>query len=174
MQDIAPPVGGPGKAALPYHYMWETRGNWLTAGEISFGRCRWTRNRDSPVQSRAGAKNVLKASRISLRDLLYPLPQVTASAVVGTSSEVVRNRNAARGPRGGKHFRFRAHIRANPCFIRDARRYAARSRALLFIQIFARNIILRHLMRAHFPLIVAPGVLHASYDSGLERVSFLD
>ena len=63
---------------------------------------------------------------------------------------------------------------ANPCFIRDARRYAARSRALIFIQIFAGNIILRHLMGAHFPLIVAPGVLHASYDFGLERVSFLD
>jgi hypothetical protein len=24
----------PGKAALPYLYMWETRGNWLTAVEI--------------------------------------------------------------------------------------------------------------------------------------------
>jgi hypothetical protein len=85
-----------------------------------------------------------------------------------------RNRNAARGPRGGKHFRFRAYIRANPCFIRDARRYAARSRALIFIQIFAGNIILRHLMRANFPLNPAPGVFHASHDFGLERVSFLD
>jgi hypothetical protein len=72
-QDIAPPVGRPGKAALPYPYMWETRGNWLTAGEIFFGRCRWTRNRDSPVQS---------------RDRLYLLTYVTASAVVVTSSEV--------------------------------------------------------------------------------------
>src|SRR5260370_22200859 len=90
------------------------------------------------------------------------------------SSEVLRNRNAAHVPRSGKHFPLRAHIRANPCFMRDARRYAAQSLALIFIQIFAGNIILRHLMRAHFPLIVAPGVLHAAYDFGLERVSFLD
>jgi hypothetical protein len=81
-------VGRPGKAALPYLYMWETRGNWLTAGEIFFGRCRWTRNRDSPVQSRARARNVLKATRIPLRDRLYLLTYVTASAVVVTSSEV--------------------------------------------------------------------------------------
>ncbi len=95
MQDIAPPVGRPGKAALPYLYMWETRGNWLTAGEIFFGRCRWTRNRDSPVQSRARARNALKATRIPLRNRLYPLPYVTASAVVVTrrkSSEIVMRR----------------------------------------------------------------------------------
>src|SRR5882762_2972868 len=46
--------------------------------------------------------------------------------------------------------------------------------ALIFIQIFAGNIILRHLVRANFPLIVPPGVFHASHDFCLERVSFLD
>jgi hypothetical protein len=40
MLDIAPPVGRPenstGQGSLPYLYMWETRGNWLTAVEIFF------------------------------------------------------------------------------------------------------------------------------------------
>jgi hypothetical protein len=49
-----------------------------------------------------------------------------------------------------------------------------RGTLLFFIQIFAGNIILRHLMRANLPLIVAVGVLHASHHVGLERVSFLD
>ncbi len=33
--------------------------------------------------------------------------------------------------------------------------------SLLFIQILAGNIILRHLMRANFPLVSVPGVFHA-------------
>jgi hypothetical protein len=44
---------------------------------------------------------------------------------------------------------------------------------LLFFQIFAGNIILRHLMRANFLLVRVPGVFHALHHLGLERVSFL-
>jgi hypothetical protein len=179
MQDIAPPVGPPWQGSPPLSLHVGNQRKLAHCGRNIFWQMQMDEKQglSSSIErerERERERDVLKATRIPLRDRLYPLPYVTASAVVVTSSEVVRNRNAARGPRGGKHFRFRAHIRANPCFMRDARRYAARSRALIFIQIFARNIILRHLMRAHFPLIVAPGVLHASYDFGLERVSFLD
>src|SRR5487761_863628 len=45
--------------------------------------------------------------------------------------------------------------------------------SLLFIPIVAGNIILRHLMRANFPLVSVLGVLHALHRVGLERVSFL-
>src|SRR5664280_1960144 len=44
---------------------------------------------------------------------------------------------------------------------------------LLFIQIFARNIILRHLMRADFLLISVPCVFHALHHFALQRFSFL-
>ena len=45
---------------------------------------------------------------------------------------------------------------------------------LLFIQIFAGNIVLRHLMRANFLFIGVPGVFHDRHYVGLERVSFLE
>jgi len=55
---------------------------------------------------------------------------------------------------------------------------------LLFVQIFARNIILNiqllhtqtspHLMRANFLLISVPGVFRARHYVGLERVPFDD
>jgi hypothetical protein len=45
---------------------------------------------------------------------------------------------------------------------------------LLFVEIFARNIVLRDLVRANFLLVGVPSALHASHDVGLERVPFLD
>src|SRR5467141_1083192 len=49
-----------------------------------------------------------------------------------------------------------------------------RSLTTLFIQILTGNIILRHLMRANFPLVSVLGVFDALYHVGLERVSFLE
>src|SRR5712692_6603377 len=46
--------------------------------------------------------------------------------------------------------------------------------SLLFIQIFAGNIVLRHLVRANFLLISVPGVFDARHYVGLERVSFIE
>ena len=46
--------------------------------------------------------------------------------------------------------------------------------SLLLIQILAGNIILRHFMRANFPLVRILGVFHALHHIGLERVSFLE
>src|SRR5438445_4580617 len=46
--------------------------------------------------------------------------------------------------------------------------------SLLFVQIFAGNIILRHLVRANFLLISVPGVFDARHYVGLERVSFIE
>src|ERR1039458_1733667 len=45
---------------------------------------------------------------------------------------------------------------------------------LLFIQILAGNIILRHFMRANLLLVSATSVFYARHCVGLERVSFLD
>jgi hypothetical protein len=52
------------------------------------------------------SEKYLKGHPDSIARSLSLLPYVMASAVVVTSSEVVRNCNAARGPRGGRHFRF--------------------------------------------------------------------
>src|SRR5207244_9368306 len=49
-----------------------------------------------------------------------------------------------------------------------------RAHSLLFIQIFAGNVILRHLVRENFLLISVPSVFHARHYVGLERVSFLE
>src|SRR5882762_2757844 len=49
-----------------------------------------------------------------------------------------------------------------------------RSLTTLFIQILTGNIILRHLMRANFPLVSVLGVFDALYHVGFERVSFLE
>ncbi len=46
--------------------------------------------------------------------------------------------------------------------------------SLLFIQILAGNIILRHLVRANLLLVSVTSVFHACHCVGLERVSFLD
>ncbi len=46
--------------------------------------------------------------------------------------------------------------------------------ALLLIQIFAGDIILRHLVRANFALGGVPRALYAAHYVGLERISFLD
>jgi len=43
-----------------------------------------------------------------------------------------------------------------------------------FIQVLAGNIVLRHLMRANFPLVTVIGIFHAFNHVGLERVSFLE
>src|SRR6266566_9461975 len=48
------------------------------------------------------------------------------------------------------------------------------SNSLLFVQMFAGNIVLRHLMRANFLLISVPGVFHALHYVSLKRVSFLE
>ena len=48
------------------------------------------------------------------------------------------------------------------------------ARSLLFVQIFAGNIVLRHLMRANFPTLSVPSVFHAHHYVGLEGVSFLE
>lgn len=48
------------------------------------------------------------------------------------------------------------------------------ARSLLFIQILAGNIILRHLMRANLLLVRVTSVFYAPHCVGLERVSFLD
>jgi len=48
------------------------------------------------------------------------------------------------------------------------------ARSLLFIQILAGNIILRHLMRANLLLVSVTSVFYARHCIGLERVSFLD
>lgn len=45
---------------------------------------------------------------------------------------------------------------------------------LFFIQIFAGNIVFRHLVRANFLFFGVPSALHASDNVGLERVPFLD
>src|SRR5260370_381352 len=58
--------------------------------------------------------------------------------------------------------------------IRTLCRRGERAHSLLFIQIFAGNIILRHLVRANFLLISVPSVFHARHYVGLERVSFLE
>src|SRR5258708_20630071 len=51
--------------------------------------------------------------------------------------------------------------------------YTTLFRSLFFIPILAGNVILRHLMRANFPLVRAFGVFHALHHLGLERVSLL-
>jgi hypothetical protein len=48
------------------------------------------------------------------------------------------------------------------------------ARSLLFIQILAGNIVLRHLMRANLLLVIVTSVFYARHCVGLERVSFLD
>ena len=45
---------------------------------------------------------------------------------------------------------------------------------LLFVQIFTRHIILRHLVRVNFLFIGALGVFHADHRGSLERISFLE
>jgi hypothetical protein len=46
--------------------------------------------------------------------------------------------------------------------------------SLLFIQILARNIILRHLVDVNFHFISVLGVFHALHNVGFERVPFLE
>lgn len=45
---------------------------------------------------------------------------------------------------------------------------------LVFIEIFARNIVFRYFVRANFLLVGVIGTLHTGHDIGLECVSFLD
>jgi hypothetical protein len=46
------------------------------------------------------------------------------------------------------------------------------ARSLLFVQIFAGNVVLRRLMRANFLTLSIPSVFHAHHYVGLERVPF--
>ena len=57
---------------------------------------------------------------------------------------------------------------------KNAIRIGAESRSLLFIQIFARNIILGHLVGVDFPCIGIVGVFHALEYLRLEGVSFFE
>ena len=46
--------------------------------------------------------------------------------------------------------------------------------ALFFVQIFARNIVLRHLVRANFLLVSVVSAFDTSHDVGFECIPFLD
>ena len=57
----------------------------------------------------------------------------------------------------------------------SARRHTRRTGLLLvFVQIFAGDIVLRHFVRVNFPSLAGLGGLHAHYYVGLEGVSFLE
>jgi len=45
---------------------------------------------------------------------------------------------------------------------------------LVFIQIFAGNIVFRYLVRANFLLVSGLSALNTRYDVGLERIPFFD
>jgi hypothetical protein len=70
------------------------------------------------------------------------------------------------------------HIKATTMAVQNGDYHLYRrgksARSLLFVQIFAGNIVLRHLMRANFPTLSVPSVFHAHHYVGLERVSFLE
>ena len=60
------------------------------------------------------------------------------------------------------------------CACESSTQNRIRGKALLFIQILAWNIILRHLVRPNFPPLSVPSVFHAHHNVGLERVSFFE
>ena len=45
---------------------------------------------------------------------------------------------------------------------------------LIFVQIFAWNIVFRYLVRANFLLVRIPSAFHARYNVRLERIPFLE
>lgn len=87
-------------------------------------------------------------------------------SVAGTH-DIRRNVDGADGPKC-------TDVVLDEAFFLDLGCRQSDSPSLLFVQIFARNIIFWHLVRANFFLVDIPSALHSSHDVGLERVSFLD